>query len=179
MSGSRDGAAASPPVVSFIGRSGAGKTTFLEQLLPELKKRGVTVGVLKHHAHPTPFDTPGKDTYRLAEAGAEVVVGASPVQTAVFIQENKAQDPEEVIGRHLAGVDLVLTEGYQRANFLKIELHRAARAAAEGESGQLLSAPRSLLAVVSDEPLTLAGSPPQFGWDEAGGVADLLIERFT
>jgi molybdopterin-guanine dinucleotide biosynthesis protein B len=175
MSGSRLDAAAPPPVVSFVGRSGTGKTTFLEQLLPALKKRGVTVGVLKHHAHPTPFDTPGKDTYRLAEAGAEVVVGASPVQTAVFIQEDGSRDLEGVIGRYLAGVDLVLTEGFQRADFTKIEMHRAARAAEEEEAGQLLSDPGALLAVVSDEPLTLADSLPQFAWDETDGVADLLI----
>ena len=55
-----------PPVVSFVAKSGTGKTTLLEALIPQLKTRGVRVGLLKHHRHPSSFDTPGKDTHRLA-----------------------------------------------------------------------------------------------------------------
>lgn len=166
-----------PPVVSFVGRSGTGKTTFLETLLPELKKRGVRVGVLKHHAHATGFDVPGKDTYRLSAAGAEIVVGASPVQTAVFIQENASENAADVIRRHLSDMDLVLTEGYMRGEFAKVELHRAAHAAADegGEYG-LLCDPDTLLGVVTDEPLPLPESVPQFTRDDVSGIARLLAQ---
>jgi molybdopterin molybdotransferase len=101
---------AHPAVISFIGKSGTGKTTFLEKLIPALKARGLSVGVLKHHAHTTPFDVPGKDTYRLAQAGADVVVGASAVQVAVFYAEDGAADLNRVIARHFQGLDLVLAE---------------------------------------------------------------------
>ncbi|MCL5057026.1 MAG: molybdopterin-guanine dinucleotide biosynthesis protein B, partial [Actinobacteria bacterium] len=37
------------PVISFVGYSGSGKTTFLERLIPELKARNLRVGVIKHH----------------------------------------------------------------------------------------------------------------------------------
>jgi integrase len=66
------------PVVSVVARSDTGKTTFLEALLPALKGMGVRVAVVKHHHHTSSFDTPGKDTFRLAEAGADLVVGVSP-----------------------------------------------------------------------------------------------------
>lgn len=37
------------PVISFVGRSNSGKTTYLIKLISELKKRGYKVAVIKHH----------------------------------------------------------------------------------------------------------------------------------
>jgi molybdopterin molybdotransferase len=158
---------ASPPVVSFVAKSGTGKTTFLVKLIPELKARGLQVGVLKHHAHLTPFDVPGKDTYRLAQAGADVVVGASAVQVAVFHQEDGSADLDGLITRHFGGLDLVLAEGFKQGNYPKIEIHRAAHRAA------LLCEPGDLLALVTDEPL--AYNLPQFDLEDAAAVADFLL----
>lgn len=156
-----------PPVVSVVAKSGTGKTTFLEKLIPALRARGLRVGVLKHHGHPTPFDVPGKDTYRLAQAGADVVIGASAVQVAVFRQEDGAADLDAVIARHAAGLDLVLTEGYKRGSYPKIEVHRAER------SRELLCQPQELLALVTDTPWPLP--VPQFGLEDADRVADFLV----
>ena len=157
-----------PPVVSVVAKSGSGKTTFMEKLIPELKARGLRVGVLKHHGHPTPFDMPGKDTYRHFQAGADVVVGASALQVAMFRRQAGADDLESVIATYLADVDLVLTEGYKRGPHPKIEIHRAAR------SADLLCDPDELLALVSDEHFDI--DAPQFGLEDAGGVAELLIQ---
>jgi len=157
-----------PAVVSFVAKSGTGKTTFLEKLVPVLKARGLRVGVLKHHAHATPFDIPGKDTYRMAQAGADVVVGACSVQVAVFHQEDGSADLDAVIDRHLAGVDLVLVEGYKRGDYAKIEVHRAACHA------DLLCAPEELLALITDEPHP--APVRQFALDDLEGVADFLEE---
>jgi molybdopterin-guanine dinucleotide biosynthesis protein MobB len=159
---------ARPPVISFIAKSGTGKTTFLEKLLPELKARWLRVGVLKHHAHTTPFDVPGKDSYRLAQAGADVVVGASAIQVAVFYQEDGAADLEAVIARHFGGLDLVLAEGFKQGNYPKIEVHRAA----SGHT-KLLGEPGELVALVTDEPWPT--DVPQFDLEDASGVADFLL----
>jgi molybdopterin molybdotransferase len=158
---------ARPPVVSFVAKSGTGKTTFLVKLIPELKVRGLRVGVLKHHAHPTPFDVPGKDTYRLAQAGADVVLGTSSVQVAVFHQEDGSADLDGIIARHFGGLDLVLAEGFKQGNYPKIEIHRAAHKA------ELLCEPGDLLALVTDEPL--AYNLPQFDLEDAAAVADFLL----
>jgi molybdopterin molybdotransferase len=158
-----------PAVISLVAKSGTGKTTFLEKLIPELKARGLSIGVLKHHAHTTPFDVPGKDTYRLAQAGADVVVGASAVQVAVFYQEDGASELELVIARHFEGVDLVLAEGFKQRNYPKIEIHRAAHP----RSGSLLCQADELLALVTDEALSL--DVPQFSLEDAAGVADLVL----
>lgn len=155
-----------PPVISIVAKSGTGKTTFIEKLIPQLNVRGLRVGVMKHHSHPTPFDVPGKDTYRHADAGADIVVGACPVQVAIFRQENGTADLDAVVARHFAGLDVVLTEGFARGPYPKIELHRAAHSAG------LLCEPHELMALVTDE--SLPYTIPQFDLDDAAGVADLI-----
>jgi molybdopterin-guanine dinucleotide biosynthesis protein B len=154
------------PVVSFVAKSNTGKTTFLEALIPELRALGVRVGALKHHSHPRPFDMPGKDTYRITEAGADVVVGMSPVQIATF---RTVTEPDfvDVIRSSFADVDIVLTEGYKRGPYPKIEVCRAAR------SSKLMCSEDELLAVVSDGSFAL--SVPQFDLDDAAGVAAFLV----
>jgi molybdopterin molybdotransferase len=155
-----------PAVVSFVAMSGTGKTTFLEQLVPELTARGVRVGILKHHAHATSFDAPGKDTDRLAQAGAKVVVGVCSVQVAVFRQEDGSADLAGVIARDLAGTDLVLTEGFKRGPYPKIEVHRS------DHNPELLCAGSELLALVTDEPRDVP--VPQFALTDVAGVAAFL-----
>ncbi len=134
------------PVVSFVSKSGCGRTTFLEKLLPELAALGVRTGILKHHVHTSGFDVPGKDTDRLARAGAARVVGMSPVQVALFEQLEGPAEAEKLVQRFMADLDLVLTDGLRRAAFPKIEVHRAAC------GDELLCEAGELLALVTDEP---------------------------
>lgn len=154
--------------MSFVAKSNSGKTTLLEKVIPLLKARGLKVGVLKHHSHLSSFDVPGKDTYRLAAAGADVVVGASPVQVAVFRPEGGSTDLDAVINGSLGDMDLVLIEGYKRGAFPKIEVHRSAR------SGDLVCSPDELLALVSDRAWPLA--VPQFGLDDVADLAQFLVD---
>jgi len=156
-----------PPVVSIVAKSKTGKTTLLEALVPRLKANQLTVGVLKHHSHLSSFDTPGKDTFRLAEAGADIVVGASPVQVASFRRENASDDLDSVISRYFDGADLVLTEGYKRGPYPKIEIHRSAR------SDQLICSPEEMLALVTDR--TWPFAVPQFELGDAVGLAAFLV----
>lgn len=156
-----------PAVVSVVAKSKTGKTTLLESLIPHLKSHDLNVGVLKHHSHLSSFDTPGKDTHRLAEAGADVVVGASPVQVATFRRESGSDNLEAVIADHFAGTDLVLTEGYKRGPYPKIEVHRSAR------SDVLLCSPGEMIALVTDREWPLA--VPQFGLDDVPQLAVHLV----
>jgi molybdopterin-guanine dinucleotide biosynthesis protein B len=155
-----------PPVVSVVARSQTGKTTFIEALLPELKQAGLRVAVVKHHHHTSSFDTPGKDTHRMAEAGADLVLGISPVQVATFSREPGSADLDSVIARHCSGYDLVLTEGYKRGTHPKIEIHRTER------SSELLCDFDEMLALVTDAEWD--ADVRQFGLDDAAGVAEHL-----
>lgn len=157
------------PVLSLVGKSGVGKTTFAEKLLPELKKRGVRIAVIKHHSHETPVDVPGKDSWRYADAGAQAVVVSSPVELVRFERVAREKTLSE-IAAGIANVDLILTEGFKREAALKIEVSRA-------ELGNdLVARADELIAVVSDHPVPLA--LPRFGLDDVVGVAEFIIQRF-
>ena len=123
----------------------AGKTTLLEQLIGELKQRGYHFAVIKH-AQDFDLDKPGKDSWRLAQAGSEVVVLSSPHKLALIKQVEHEATLEEL--SHLAGenLDFILTEGFKRGKALKIEVHRKGL-------GELLCSPEELFAIVTDEPL--------------------------
>lgn len=159
-----------PPIVCFVGKSNVGKTTFLERLIAELTARGRVVGAVKHDTHGFEIDRPGKDTWRLRQAGAERVAISSAQCFALIGQVSEELSLEEIARRYLADVDIVLAEGYKRGPYLKIEVCRAER------SRELLCTAEELVAVVSDLRLDLPC--PQFDLDDAAGVADLLEERF-
>jgi len=159
------------PVIGLVGYSGSGKTTFLEKLIAELKSRGYRVGVIKHTTHAVEIDQPGKDSWRHARAGAEVVALVTP--GGVFIAKKYDSDPgpEEVIAM-FKGVDLIIIEGYKTGKWPKIEVFHH-------KVSERPSIPaEDLLAVVTDAhhdaetPAVL----PRFGLDDAAGVAS-LIER--
>jgi molybdopterin-guanine dinucleotide biosynthesis protein B len=115
------------PIVSMVGKSNSGKTTFLEKLLPELARRGYRVGVVKHDVHGFEIDQPGKDTWRLRQVGAGRVVISSPQRFALIGQVEQELTLDELTGRYLGDVDLVISEGYKRGDKPKIEVCRAAR----------------------------------------------------
>lgn len=158
------------PAISIVGRSGVGKTTLLEKLIPELKQRGYRVGTIKHHSHPgIDMDRPGKDTWRHAQAGSDHVVIVAPDKIVSI--RRVAQEPglDEVLAA-MTGLDIVLTEGYKRANKPKIEVVRAERGM------EPICAAGELLAVAADIPLDLP--VPCFDLNDAAGLAELIQARF-
>jgi molybdopterin-guanine dinucleotide biosynthesis protein B/molybdopterin-guanine dinucleotide biosynthesis protein len=161
-----------PPAVTFVARSGTGKTTLLEKLIRELVRRGWSVGALKHDAHRFEIDHEGKDSWRLTRAGAAVTAISSPAQSAV-IRRHEVEPALDTLLQDFIGMDLVLTEGFKRSRLPKIEVHRA-----------ILGAPLlcrgvfddPMLAVASDAPLTV--DVPLFGLDEIEALADFLERSY-
>ena len=159
------------PIVSFVGKSNVGKTTFLEKVVAELKRRGYRVATLKHDAHGFEMDQPGKDTWRMAQAGSDRVLISSPDKVALIARADHDLTPDEVERQLVQGVDILITEGYKRGDKPKVEVSRRER------GNELLCREDELLALATDQPYAL--NVPQFGLDEAGaaGVAALLIEQ--
>ncbi|MHB8764455.1 MAG: molybdopterin-guanine dinucleotide biosynthesis protein B, partial [Deferrisomatales bacterium] len=167
-----------PPAVSFVAKSGTGKTTFLEKAIAELTRRGYRVGTIKHDAHRFEIDHEGKDSWRLTKAGASPMVVSSAEKLAVVHPNARGEMTlDEIIYRFMTDVDLVVTEGYKTGSLPKIELHRAERSPellCVTRDGKLLD--HRLVGVVSDEALPL--SVPLFPLDHPGPVCDFLEERF-
>lgn len=167
------GGAAAGKTVAFVARSGTGKTTLLEKLIPELKRRGYRVGALKHDAHRFEIDHPGKDTYRLAAAGADTTLITSPEKLAL-VKKHAAPPPvEEILAAYFADMDIVLAEGFRRTTLPRIEVHRRERGwdFPGGAGGDPL-----LVAVASDEEID--AGVPVFRLDDAAGIADFLEGTF-
>ncbi len=117
------------PLLGFVARSGTGKTTLLERLIPRLAARGVRCALIKHSHHSVDLDTPGKDSYRLRAAGARQVLLASCRRWALLTET--PDQPEPTLDTLVAQLDpalcdLVLVEGFKHHPFPKVELHRAA-----------------------------------------------------
>jgi len=163
-----------PSAVSFVAKSGTGKTTLLERVIAELKQRGHRVGVIKHDAHRFDIDHPGKDSYRLAAAGADTMLISSPEKLAVVKKHRESPPIEDLIATYFTDVDVVLTEGFKRSALPKIEVHRAER------SPTLLCRGKehdpTLLAVASDEPLEL--DVPVLDLNDPKQVADFVETTF-
>ena len=159
-----------PPVISVVGKSGVGKTVFLERLVAELKGRGYLIGTVKHDVHGFQIDEPGKDSWRHAQAGSDTVVISSPDKVAMIKRVEQEMPLDEIVESYLGDVDLVLTEGYKSGPKMKIEISRRER------TQQLVSSPQDLIAIVADQRFDI--TIPQFDLADACGVADLIEERF-
>ena len=160
--------------VSFVAKSGTGKTTLLEKVIAELKGRGYRVGIIKHDAHRFDIDHPGKDSHRLTAAGADTMLISSPEKLAMVKRYQAAPPIEELIDTYFQDVDIVLTEGFKQSGMPKVELHRKERSdtlICRGEQHD-----PTLIAVASDEPLEL--DVPVLDLNDAKQVADFIVERF-
>lgn len=114
-------------VIGFAGWSGAGKTTLIVRLIPELNRRGSSVSTVKHAHHGFDVDKPGKDSFEHRVAGAREVLVASAARVALMRELRGA--PERSLAEllpMLGPVDLVLVEGFKRDAIPKIEVYREA-----------------------------------------------------
>ncbi len=158
-----------PAVVSIVGRSQSGKTTLIEKLIPEFKKRGISIGTIKHSHHKPDIDRSGKDSSRHKAAGADVVIFHSPGKIAMVRDDHKGE--LDSLLTYFNHVDLVITEGYKTGSKPKIEIVRSAR-----HSEPLLKDDKHLIAVVTDVDLRV--NVPIFGFEDIVPLADMIEEKF-
>jgi molybdopterin-guanine dinucleotide biosynthesis protein B len=113
-------------VFGIAGRSGMGKTTLLERLVPELTARGLVVSLIKHSHKAIEIDRPGKDSYRLREAGCQEVLLLGQGRWALMHELRGAKEPElDYLISRMQHCDLVLIEGFKDGGFPKLEVWRA------------------------------------------------------
>ena len=154
-----------PPALAVVGWSGSGKTTLLTRLVPELRQRGLRVGVVKHSSDAHPLHPEGSDTARYAASGATFVAFANPAGVQLSFPEPPAH-VLSLLERFADTVDLVLVEGWKQGPLPRIEVWR------EGLGPLLAGTRQDVLAVVGDAPVP--EGMKRFGRDDVQGIATFI-----
>lgn len=157
------------PLISFVGKSNSGKTTLVEKLIPELRRRGYSVGVIKNTSHQIKLDTPGKDTYRFQQAGADATALVTADGFTLFKPMKREDDPEVIAAEHFNDMDMVIVEGFKKSGVPKLEVL--------GDEGQGLNEEiQDRVAVVAD--FEVDADVPQFGRDDIKDIGDFIEKNF-
>jgi molybdopterin-guanine dinucleotide biosynthesis protein B len=163
------------PIISVVGKSDSGKTTFIEKLIPELNRRGYRVATIKHDTHGFEIDREGKDTWRHAQAGAHAVIISSRDKMALIKKVGEERSLDD-LSRMMEDIDLIITEGYKRANKPKIEVLRT-----QLDPEPLCGKNDNLSAIVvdnTDKKIQAGLGVPCFSWNDVIGVADHIEKKY-
>lgn len=155
-----------PIIAAVSGVKNSGKTTLLEKLIRELRGRGVQVALIKHDGHDFVPDVPGTDSWRYGQAGA---CGYAVYSSQRFQLVRQAQADERSFFTAFPDADVILLEGFKDSGYPKIEVVRS------GNSHRPVCDPATLLAVVSDLPLSVDGVPT-LGLDDVAELANLILK---
>ncbi len=161
--------------ISFVAKSGTGKTTLLVEVIRELCSRGYRVGTYKA-SHHFDIDLPGKDSYRMAEAGAVLTMIKSAEKLALVHYEPTELDIETLLLRYFTEVDIVLVEGDRSGPLPKIEVCRCSK------NETLLcreTANSSYVAIATDCLIDVADLDiPVLDLNRPDQVADFIVDTF-
>ena len=157
-------------IYGVTGWKNTGKTGLMERLVAEMVARGLSVSTVKHAHHDTEIDHPGRDSYRHRAAGAREVVLSSPRRWAVM--HELRDQPEPILAdllTRLSPVDLVLIEGYKRADHPKVEAYRAVT------GRDLLARDNPTIRAVASDVALEELAQPVFQLDDTRAIADFIL----
>ncbi len=137
-------------LLHVVGKRNHGKTTLVVELLRELTARGLRVGTIKHSSHAHELDTPGKDSFRHRQAGAEPAAIITHDLIGLYLPRHADTDFYARLAPMFTDCDLVVVEGHLAGPGVKIEVWRR-----EKDDSCLASGPADIAAVVTDDPLEL------------------------
>ncbi|MCI8660476.1 MAG: molybdopterin-guanine dinucleotide biosynthesis protein B [Lachnospiraceae bacterium] len=153
--------------LAISGWKNSGKTTLIEQLIPVLKARGLTIAAIKHDGHSYEADVPGTDSCRFFQAGAAVSLVYDREKYSLTVREKRTD--EDVIGLASKG-DLVLLEGFKESGYPKIEIVQ------KEIGGGPIPELAGRIAYVSD--IELQTDLPVFLPNDIQGIGDFIVDRY-
>jgi len=160
-------------VFGIAGHSGMGKTTLLEKLIPELTRRGLRVSLIKHSHKDIEIDRPGKDSYRLREAGcSEVLLMGKSRWALMHEQRNDTEPTFEYLLSRMQSCDLVLVEGFKQETFPKLEVYRSVN-----DKAPLWLGMGDIIGLATDVPSAASHGEkklPHFDLSNAQAIADFV-----
>lgn len=174
-----------PETIPVLGicaaSSNAGKTTLINKLITELGVRNIRVSVIKHAHHQFDIDHPGKDSYKIREAGAVQTLIASSNRWALMTEMQRTPNPPDeanldsliqLINPDYA--DLILVEGFKTANIPKIEVYRPSL----GEP-RLWLGDSNIIAVACDVQLETKPQLPVLDLNNIEEIANFILKRIN
>lgn len=156
---------ARPVMIAVSGLKNAGKTSLIVAMLPYLTAAGLKVATIKHDGHSFPPDPKDTDTGKHLSAGA---CGAAVFDSQKYKIIRYGPVDEKILAACFPEADLILLEGFKHSNWPKLEVVR-------GDAEPVCN-PDTLLALVSDQNITLPGVPtiPPDGVAAARVILDYL-----
>jgi molybdopterin-guanine dinucleotide biosynthesis protein len=136
-----------PFAVSFLAKSGTGKTTLIEKLIHIFAEKNYRVSSIKHTDHKFETDIKGKDSWRHKHAGAFSTMLLSDDSMAFFSDIKKNDAPsccasndagagsniyytnsinmiDNLINKFFNDADILIVEGFRDITIPKVELFR-------------------------------------------------------
>ena len=104
-------------IIQIVGRSNAGKTTFIKSLIGALSAHG-TVGAVKHLGHHGFLLEPGKDTTLYYESHAAISGGVDEEKSVLVRRENDLDSTLEILCN--AGIEYAILEGFKSRLFPRV-----------------------------------------------------------
>ena len=156
-------------IIHIVGRQKNGKTTLIIDLIAEMKKRGISVGTLKHSSHSYELDKPGKDSFLHRQAGSVPTAIATKDQIAVFLPREPRENPFETIAPLFNNTDLILVEGYASGPGKKVEVWRK-----DAGTAPLISEQGHIEAIITDDPIKT--DLPVWSGKDIRRLADNILE---
>ena len=154
-------------IVAVVGPAGSGKTTLIEQLVAELKRRGLSVAGIKHCSRGFSLDQQGKDSWRFKEAGSDGVGLVSPTEIAIIQRQSDKAEDLLLATSYFKNMDIVFIEGRHAVKHIpKVELLR------KGVAERVVTPIEELAAVVSDFDVKVPR--PVFHFSQINEIANFL-----
>lgn len=161
-----------PPIFGISGRSGQGKTTLIEALIPWFGAHGVRVNVVKHSHHSIELEPGHKDSARFRRAGAGEVLIASPYRYAIVRElHDEAEPPLAELVARLSPADLTIVEGFTRETLPRLEVVRAALSAEP-----LYKTDVAILTIAADNPDALDTALPILPLDDIDIIGEFICK---
>jgi molybdopterin-guanine dinucleotide biosynthesis protein B len=160
-----------PVILSFVGHSNSGKTGMITQIIPLIIEKGIRVGVIKHAGSPIKMDRKGKDSHRLFESGANPTMVCNKKHIAFFAQAQSDIGLEAIAQRYFFDSDLLLTEGFKKEKFSKIEVYTYS-----DKILPLCFNDNTIKAIITDHPYHW--HIPQFSFKDINGAVHWMVSYY-